>query len=285
MSYTTLISMQELAAHLDDPAWAVVDCRYRAKDPEYGLRAYRQSHVAGAVYAHPDRDLAGPVLPGRTGRHPLPAVEVLAEKLSGWGIDAGVQVAAYDDAGGALAAARLWWLLRWLGHTAVAVLDGGWQAWEREGLPVRAGDEGRVRRDFRPRLRPEMVVDAQAVQRLLCDPDMRLLDARAADRFRGQNETLDPVAGHIPGALSAPYAENLGTDGRFKPPEELRTRYQALLAGQPAERVVLYCGSGVTANHDLLALMHAGLGEARLYAGSWSDWILDPSRPVATGED
>ena len=284
MAYTTLISTAELALHLDDPAWAVVDCRFQLKDPELAHRAYERSHIPGAVYAHLDHDLSGPILPGKTGRHPLPAVEVLAEKLSAWGIDSNVQVVAYDALGGALAAARLWWLLRWLGHETAAVLDGGWLAWHREGRPVRSGVETRSPREFQPRVRAELVLAAQDVQRLLGRADFRLLDARTVDRYRGENETLDPVAGHIPGALSAPYPDNLGPDGRFKSPQELEAKYQSLLAGIPADQAVAYCGSGVTAADTVLALAHAGLGEARLYAGSWSDWILDPGRPVATGE-
>jgi thiosulfate/3-mercaptopyruvate sulfurtransferase len=283
MAYTTLISTEELTAHLDDPAWAVIDCRFQLKDAEFGRRAYERSHISGAVYAHLDRDLSGPILPGKTGRHPLPDVETLAEKLSAWGVDAGVQVVAYDALGGALAAARLWWLLRWLGHTPVAVLDGGWPAWHREGRPVHSGVETRPRREFRPIVRPELVLEAQDVQPLLGRADFRLLDARTADRFRGENETLDPVAGHIPGARSAPYPDNLGPDSRFKSPQELQARYRALLGDLPADQAVAYCGSGVTAAHTILAMLHAGLGEARLYAGSWSDWILDPGRPVVTG--
>ncbi len=285
MAYTTLISTEELTAHLDDPAWAVVDCRFQLKDTEFGRRAYERAHIPGALYAHLDRDLSGPILPGKTGRHPLPAVEALAEKLSAWGINADVQVVAYDAVGGALAAARLWWLLRWLGHGSVAVLDSGWLAWHREGRPVRSGVETRSPREFQPRVRAELVLEAQDVQRLLGQADFRLLDARTADRYRGENETLDPVAGHIPGARSAPYPDNLGPDGRFKSPQELQARYRTLTGDLPAARTVLYCGSGVTAAQSILAMLHAGLGEARLYAGSWSDWILDPQRPVNTGED
>jgi thiosulfate/3-mercaptopyruvate sulfurtransferase len=180
-------------------------------------------------------------------------------------------------------AARLWWLLRWLGHDAVAVLDGGWQAWRDAGLPAAAGPERRAPRRFVARMREELAVEAATVQRVGHLPDWRLLDARAADRYRGENETIDPVAGHIPGALSAAYAGNLAADGTFLPPAELRRRYSDLLGDVPAERVVAYCGSGVTAAHDVLAMAHAGLGDARLYPGSWSEWITDPTRPIATG--
>ncbi len=281
--YTTLIAADELAAHLDDPDWAVVDCRFSLQDPEQGRRAYQAGHIPGAVYAHLDEDLSGPVVPGRTGRHPLPEPEGFAARLGRWGIGNTTQVVAYDDAGGAYAA-RLWWMLRWLGHEAVAVLDGGWPVWVAAGLPQRAGTETRPPTVFTARLRPELVATADEVMLRRLDPDWRVLDARGADRFRGENETLDPVAGHIPGAVSAPYAGNLAPDGRFRDPAGLRQRYQNLLGTVPAARTICYCGSGVTAAHDLLAILHAGLGEGRLYPGSWSEWITDPMRPIATGD-
>lgn len=280
--YTTLITVDQLTEHLGDSAWATVDCRYRLVDLGFGRAAYAESHIAGAVFADIGDDVSGPVVPGKTGRHPLPEVSGLSAKLSAWGIDGAVQVVAYDDSGGSMAA-RLWWLLRWLGHEAVAVLDGGWPLWQARGLPVRAGIESRPARRFVARERPEMVLSAEQVGRVRSDPMWRLLDARNADRFRGENETIDPVAGRIPGAVSAPYADNLEPDGRFKATDDLRRRYRALLKGIPADRTGCYCGSGVTAAHDVLAMAHAGLGEAKLYAGSWSEWITDGSRPVAKG--
>jgi len=282
MAFTTLIDPETLQAHLDDPDWVVVDCRFSLSDPAYGRRAYQDAHIPGAVYAHLDEDLSGPIVPGRTGRHPLPDPDRLAQKLGAWGIDNRTQVVAYDDAGGAFAA-RLWWLLGWLGHDAVAVLDGGWSRWVREGRPVRSGIETRSPRTFVPRIRPERVVSADEVLQHLHDPAWRLLDARAPARYRGEQEPIDPVAGHIPGAVNAPFAENLTPDGTFRPSEQLRQRFEALLGDVPSERVVCYCGSGVTAAHNLLAMAHAGLPGARLYAGSWSEWITDPRRPVARG--
>lgn len=282
--FTTLVSPELLAAHLDDPGWAVVDCRFSLQDTERGRRAYCDGHIPGAVYAHLDEDLSGPVVPGRTGRHPLPDPALFVARLEAWGIGDATQVVAYDDAGGAFAA-RLWWMLRWLGHEAAAVLDGGWQAWLATGLPTRSGAEVRPPARFTPRPRPELLVTAADVDARRRDPAWRVLDARGADRFRGENETIDPVAGHIPGALSAPYADNLTADGRFRDAESLRQRYEALLSGAPAQRVVCYCGSGVTAAHNLLAMLHAGLGEGVLYPGSWSEWITDPARPVAVGPD
>jgi thiosulfate/3-mercaptopyruvate sulfurtransferase len=272
-----------LARSLGAADWVVVDCRFLLAEPAAGERAYLAAHIPGAVYAHLERDLSAPVVPGRSGRHPLPAPADLAATFGRLGIGPGSQVVAYDDAGGALAASRLWWLLRWLGHSSVAVLDGGWQAWLAGGRPTRDGVETRPATRFRPRERPELVAETTLVAGLAGAADARLLDARGADRFRGENETIDPVAGRIPGAVSAPFAHNLGPDGRFLAAAALRERYEALCGGAPADRVAVYCGSGVTAAHDILAMVHAGLGEARLYPGSWSEWITDPARPIASG--
>ena len=281
MSHTTLISTNELDKNLHNPDWAIIDCRFALADPGLGERSYLQAHIPGADYAHLDHDLSSPVVPGVTGRHPWLSVEAATQLFSRLGIGPGVQVVAYDDAGGAMAAARLWWMLRWLGHSAVAVLDGGWGKWLAEGRPVRGGEESRTPRQFQPKPRPELLVGVAAVDAARQDRAYRVLDARTAERYHGQNEIIDPVAGHIPGALSAPYLENLAAEGVFRPADELRQRYQALLGETPPERAVFYCGSGVTAIHDLLAMLHAGLGEGRLYTGSWSEWITDPNRPIA----
>lgn len=280
MPYTTLISAAELAGHLHDPAWIVIDCRFSLADTERGRRDYLAAHIPGALYARLDEDLSGPLIAGQTGRHPLPDSELFARKLGGWGIGDDVQVVAYDDSTGGIAA-RLWWMLRWLGHDAVAVLDGGWAQWTRKELPVRASPESNPARRFEAMPRPEMLVSSAAVETMSQDRQPALFDSRTADRYRGENETIDPVAGHIPGAISAPYPENIGLDGLFLPRDELRARFEALLGNRPAEEAVFYCGSGVTAAQNLLAIAHAGLGQARLYAGSWSQWITDPSRPVA----
>jgi thiosulfate/3-mercaptopyruvate sulfurtransferase len=281
--YQTLISAAELKAHLGDPDWAVVDCRFSLADPGLGRRAYLQAHIPGAVYAHLDEDLSGTIVPGQTGRHPLPPVPALAARFSAWGIDARTQVVAYDDLGGAMAAARLWWLLRWLGHIPVAVLDGGWQAWLGQGLPARQGEEQRTPRRFSPQLQAGMLATTAEIAGMLHDPQVRILDVRSAERYRGEAEPIDPVAGHIPSAISAPYSGNLDAAGKFLPASQLRARYQALLGEIPAGQTVFYCGSGVTAAQGVLALAQAGLGDARLYNGSWSEWITDPSRPVARG--
>lgn len=282
MAFTTLISSAEVAAHLDDPEWAIVDCRFALADPAKGRRDYLAGHIPGAVYAHLDDDLSGPIVPGVTGRHPLPSIDVCAARFSAWGIDARTQVVVYDDLSG-MFAGRLWWMLRWLGHAAVAVLDGDWRLWQAERRPVRTGAEQRALRTFTPRLHPQLLATVDELLARRTDPTLRLFDVRTAERYRGENETIDPVAGHIPGAISAPYTANLDADGRFLSPGELRERYEALFGDTPATEAIFYCGSGASAVHDLIALEVAGLGMGRLYAGSWSEWITDPARPVATG--
>lgn len=284
MPYTTLISTADLAVALGRPDWAVVDARFVLREPDKGEADYQAGHIPGAVYAHLDRDLSSPHVMGKTGRHPLPPVEQVAATLGRWGIDHSVQVVVYDDSGG-MVAGRLWWMLRWLGHDAAAVLDGGWPAWVAEGRPTCAGVETRPPRTFVPHLRPELVATADEIEARLAPgsagPSLHLFDSRAAERYRGENETLDPVGGHIPGAVSAPYAANLGPDGRFLPPEQLAARFDGLLDGAPAAEAVFYCGSGVSAAHNLLAAQHAGLPLPRLYVGSWSEWIAGGNRPVA----
>jgi thiosulfate/3-mercaptopyruvate sulfurtransferase len=280
--YTTLIECNSLMQYLEEPGWKIVDCRFSIADPGLGQADYRKGHIPHAVYAHLDKHLSVPQIPGVTGRHPLPGVEEAGAHFSSMGIAPGMQVVAYDDAGGASAAVRLWWMLRWLGLQAVAVLDGGWQAWLAQGYPVSGGEEPVVPTRFEPTMHPEMQVEVNDLERLLQEPDWRVFDARSFERFQGFNETIDPVAGHIPGAYSAPYSENLAPDGKFKTYVELRQRYLDLLGGVPAHRAVFYCGSGVTAIHDILALEYAGLPGARLYAGSWSEWIADSRRPIVS---
>ncbi len=280
MTFTTTITVAELANHLDDPNWVIVDSRFKLANPDQGRMDYESAHIPRAVYAHLDHDLTGPIIKGVTGRHPLPSVEKVADVFSRLGIDARVQVVAYDDQGGALAAGRVWWLLCWLGHEAVAVLDGGWQEWIMNGLAVRSGNEARKPRKFISHPRNDLIVSAEDVDAMRKDPQYRVLDARSVDRYHGENETIDPIAGHIPGAISAPYVDNLNPDGTFRADESIAARYKKLLSGVPINHVVCYCGSGVTATHDILAMMIAGLGEARIYAGSYSEWITDPNHPV-----
>ena len=280
MPFMTLIDPDALRPHLGDDTWALVDCRFALDDPARGRRAYQAGHIPGAVYAHLDDDLSGPVEPGVTGRHPLPDPETFAERLGRWGIDNETQVVAYDDAGGAIAA-RLWWMLRWLGHQAVAVLDGGFQRWQARGYPISMHPPEPEPRLFVPHPRPELLADADDAAGAV--PERILLDARDAARYRGAVEPIDPVAGHIPGAVNAPFKENLDADGCFLPPDALRERFDRLLDGRDAVEAICYCGSGVTAAHNLLAMRHAGLGDARLYAGSWSHWITDEARGRSLG--
>jgi thiosulfate/3-mercaptopyruvate sulfurtransferase len=279
--YNSVISTQALADHLSDLNWILFDCQYSLANPGQGQSDYIVAHIPGAVYVHLDLDLSGPVIPGKTGRHPLPDPRQAAATFSRIGVAEGMQVVVYDAAGGASAAVRAWWMLHWLGHEAAAVLDGGWQKWQGEGRPTVSGIETRKPASFNPVLHPELVVDAREVERLIKQPAPCLFDSRAVERYRGENETIDPVAGHIPGARSAPYSENLNPDGTLRSPEALRERFQTLIGDIPAAESVFYCGSGVTAIHNILAMAYAGLGMARLYAGSWSEWITNPQRPVA----
>jgi thiosulfate/3-mercaptopyruvate sulfurtransferase len=280
MPYKLLITALELATHLDDPDWVIIDSRFKLANPGQGRKDYVSAHISGAVYAHLDEDLSGPIVKGVTGRHPMPEVGKITAVFSTLGIDSNVQVVAYDDVGGALAAGRVWWLLRWLGHEQAALLDGGWQAWVNNGFPMKGGKETREPRVFIPHLHNELIVSTEEVEKMCKDPLYRVLDARTAERYRGENETIDPVAGHIPGAISAPYPDNLNPDGTFRSDESLAEKYKQLVEGVPIDHVTAYCGSGVTATHDILAMMKAGLGEARLYAGSYSEWITDPKRRV-----
>lgn len=277
MTFTTLISCEELAGHLGDPDWRIFDCRHQLSDPAYGEKAYAEGHLPGAVFMHLDRDLSGP-MNGKNGRHPLPDPEILATKLSAAGVGRDTQVVVYDDDGG-MYAVRLWWLLRWMGHDSVAVLDGSVREWVAQGRPLTTQIPEVAPADFEPRLR-DWVVSADEVERNLGTNEFCLIDARGPDRFRGENETMDPVGGHIPGARNRFFRDNLEA-GSFRPAAELRQQFLGVLAGVEPAQVVMYCGSGVTACHNLLAMELAGLPGARLYAGSWSEWCSAPSRPVA----
>jgi thiosulfate/3-mercaptopyruvate sulfurtransferase len=279
--HTTLIETAELFAALADPRYAIIDCRFDLARPDWGERAYVTGHIPHALYAHLDRDLAGEVC-SDSGRHPLPSVTAWCATLSGWAIDADVQVVAYDQGNGAYAA-RLWALLRWVGHTKVAVLNGGYAAWVAAGLPVSVTVAARARTHFTPRAAALGMLGTREVQRALLDRQILLVDARGADRFAGDNETIDPIAGHVPGARNQPFIQNLDPQGRFLAGKALRQHWQSFLGTRAASELVSMCGSGVTACHNLLALEVAGLPGARLYPGSWSEWIRDPSRPIARG--
>ena len=282
MRWATLVDAATLAAHLDDPQLRLFDARFSLADAAAGIHGYSASHLPGAQYADLNLDLSDLSKAGQ-GRHPLPDDEVFARKLGLWGVVPGHQVVVYDAGDGSMAAARLWWLLKLLGHERVAVLDGGLSTWRAAGLPETA--EVRTWPEQAPypaRFDKAHIVDADAVRERLGEDSGWLVDARAPERFRGEVEPIDPAAGHVPGALNRPFASNLH-DGRFKPPQELRAELTALLGDRAPAETVLMCGSGVTACHLLLVLEHAGLHGARVYAGSWSGWISDPSRPIAKG--
>jgi thiosulfate/3-mercaptopyruvate sulfurtransferase len=278
--FTTLVSAAELALHLEDPSWVVCDCRHDLASYHAGQREYDEAHVPGARFVHLDEDLSGPKT-GQNGRHPLPHPLTLALRLGALGIDDGKQVVAYDSTGGCYAA-RLWWMLRWVGHARAAVLDGGWQAWTTGGYPVSADKPAVSATTYTLKPRPDLAVDAGYVAAHLSDNDVAVIDARSPERFRGEGETLDPVAGHIPGARNRFFKLNLDERGHFKAPEDLKREIAGLLGGCDPRGVVHQCGSGVTACHNLLAMEHAGLSGSRLYPGSWSEWVSDRSRPVSS---
>jgi thiosulfate/3-mercaptopyruvate sulfurtransferase len=281
--YTTLISAADLAAHIDNPDWVVVDCRHDLVNLAFGREAYAAGHLPGAVFADMETALSGPKRGDDgvfRGRHPLPEKEALVETLRSWGVNHGTQVVAYDAHGG-MYAARLWWLLRWIGHEASAVLDGGLPAWQALGQPLVTDVVAKPRGSIEARAPFVPTVTVAEVLENIESAKRTVVDARAADRFRGENETIDPVGGHIPGAKNRFFKDNLQGDGRFKAPEQLRAEFGAVV--KDPKDAIMQCGSGVTACHNLLALEVAGMPGAALYPGSWSEWCADPSRPVATG--
>jgi len=283
VSFTTLISAPELATYINDPNWVILDCRHDLADPNAGRAAYAGGHIPSARFAHLDFDLSGNKINeigAFCGRHPLPDREVFIAKLRTWGINNNTQVVAYDGQGGVFAA-RLWWMLRWVGHAQVAVLDGGYPAWLAANLPITTGTpparHGTLHEQA-PLVRLASVGDVQSnIQSGL----RTLVDARSPDRFRGENETLDPIGGHIPGAKNRFFKDNLQENGCFKSAEQLHLEWSAIVAD--SRNAIMQCGSGVTACHNLLALEVAGLSGAALYAGSWSEWCIDPRRPIALG--
>jgi thiosulfate/3-mercaptopyruvate sulfurtransferase len=279
-TFATLVTPEVLRDHLDDPAFVAIDCRHSLADVALGRRLYGESHVPGAFFADVESDLAGRKT-GSNGRHPIPDPDAFARFLRVLGVDDTTQIVAYD-AGADMFAPRLWFLCQWIGHTATAVLDGGFAAWQAKGFPVSAASsEPKRQGTVVARPHPEMLVDAEYVLAHLNDPAMQLVDARAEDRFAGRNETVDPIAGHIPGAANRWFKQNFNDDGTFKSAETLRAEFAA--AQLDPRRVVHQCGSGVSAAANQLAMVHAGVEGARLYGGSWSEWISDPTRPIATG--
>jgi thiosulfate/3-mercaptopyruvate sulfurtransferase len=281
VTYSTLVSTDILAAHLDDDRWAIVDCRYELNDAAWGHAQYLASHIPGAAYASLSHDMSS-APDGTNGRHPMPSPDAMARTFAGLGIGTGIQAVLYDQDNG-IFASRLWWMLRYMGHDAAAVLDGGWAKWTSEGRPTRGGEETHPRATFTGTPRAGARLTVREVEQSIGDRSTLLVDARAPQRFEGQAETLDRVAGHIPGAANHFYQSNLEPDRTMLAPERLRANFEKVLAGRSPDEVVMYCGSGVTACHNLLAMEHAGLRGARLYSGSWSEWSSDPSRPTEKG--
>lgn len=285
--YSEIVAPAVVAAHTGDPSWVVLDCRFTLTAPEDGAACYAEGHLPGARYADLERDLSGP-RDGSSGRHPLPPPAAFEATLRGWGVGPKTQVVAYDE-GSSVYASRLWWLLRaWWGHEAVAVLDGGLTAWlaEKRPLTTEVPVSGHAAPYPRPKRAGGTWLDSAAVEAAIRSASPPLLvDARGAPRYRGTVEPFDPVAGHIPGARNRPFEENLRPNRTFRPPDELRQSFLALLNGRPAEDVVHYCGSGVSACHNALAMVLAGFGIMALYPGSWGAWVSDPNRPVATGDE
>ena len=279
--FTTLIDANTLSEQLRREDLTLFDCRFDLGNVSWGETEYARAHLPGALYLHLDRDLSSPIS-AHSGRHPLPDPGSYAARLAELGVTPESQIVAYDQGNGAYGA-RLWWLARWIGLRNVAVLDGGIAAWRAAGLPLETAVRTPKPSAFTPTVTPNAWVTSDAVDELRQRPGNLLVDARGAERFAGRNETLDPVAGHVPGARNRPFLDNLGADGRFLPADVLRQQFTTLLGSANASSVVAMCGSGVTACHNLLALEHAGFSGARLYAGSWSEWIRDPRRPVATG--
>ncbi|TYP61653.1 sulfurtransferase [Stutzerimonas stutzeri] len=281
MPLAQLIDPAELTARRSEPNLCILDCRFALEDADQGRRSYEQSHIPGARFLDLEKDLSGPVVRGQTGRHPLPQPEHLIARLRAAGLNNDSEVVLYDDGPGAFAA-RAWWLLAWLGkRSGVYLLDGGFKAWCEAGGLVTEELADRQPGQFDGTPDEDLLFSAQQLTERLGQPGLTLIDARALPRFLGELEPIDPVAGHIPGARCVPFSENLDATGHFLSPDQLRSRFDRLLTNQPAATVVAYCGSGVTACHNLFALCLAGYPLAKLYPGSWSEWITDPGRPMA----
>lgn len=278
--HRTIVSPGDLAGMLHDPDLVILDARFSLDDEEWGMREYSAAHIPGARYANCATDLSGPVIEGLTGRRPFPDPEAFRRVLGAWGIGPASQVVAYDAQNGLMAASRVWLMLRWMGHDAVAVLDGGWQAWVADGHPVDDIVPRVEPRSFAGVVRPELLADVAVVDAVRRDPAYRVLDSRSAEGYHGGGKYYDPVRGHIAGAGLADRADTLDAEGRFRSAEQLRSHFSAIIDDVPPEQVVFYCGSGITAAQNVLAMEIAGLSGSRMYVGSWSEWITDPSREV-----
>ncbi len=280
MGYTSIIHAEELMKNIDDPNWIIIDCSFSLAEPELGRNNYLENHIPGAFYAHLDEDLSGSIIPNKTSRHPLPPIEKLIKTLSNWGIDGKSQVIVYDDAGG-MVSGRLWWMIQWLGHENVALLNGGIQYWEKNNFPTNNKIPSFSPKEFTANIQNDSLIEVDDIDELRVSPNHLLVDSRAPDRYSGKEENLDHTAGHIPGAKNLPYQDNLTEDGLFLEKDLLAKRFYKIHKNLDIENIVYYCGSGVSANHNLIAIKYAGLGNAKLYAGSWSEWINDPNRPIA----
>lgn len=283
MNYKTIISAQQLNQIINRDNIRVFDCRFSLKDPQAGLKNYREGHLPGAQFADMDTQLSS-AMTSTSGRHPLPEPDVFIEQLRQWGVNNDSQVIAYDDVSGAFAA-RLWWMLRWVGHENVAVLDGGLQKWNEAGYHLSQQEVEFPRGDFTGDANMSWLMDVATVEREIEAANITLIDARSAERYSAKDQSTDPVPGHVPGAVNLPFAGNLTKDGMFEEPEIIKQRYMNVIDNQPLSNVVNMCGSGVTACHNILAQTMAGLPPTKIFIGSWSQWIRDPSRPVATGEN
>ncbi len=281
--YTSIISAENLKASLFAENLVIIDCRFSLSNTESGRIEYNKSHIPKSHYAHLDEDLSGEIIPGKTGRHPMPEKEHFVEMVSKWGIDNNTQVIAYDHSHGGIAA-RLWFLLKWLGHEKVAVLDGGWKAWNGLKYPVTNEVPKNQIKAFLSKNNDQLVVNAEFIKSIAKNNEWLVCDSRTADRYRGENETIDPIAGHIPGAVSVPFIENVDAAGNMLNKKELEQRFKEKLGDHPIEKTVFYCGSGVTACHNLLALNYIGMKEPKIYPGSWSEWITDKSREIEIGD-
>lgn len=282
MAYQTIISCADLRSHLNDNHWVIVDCRFDLTDADWGVTEYQELHIPGAVYAHMNNDLSSPVTP-TTGRHPLPDPEKFLESMRRLGIRSDTQVIAYDATAGSFAA-RLWFLLRLYGHNQVAVLDGGFAEWMKLGLPIKSGMETNLPGNFRGTPQMEWIVSTKELEQIYTQPDWLVIDSRAPERYSGKSETIDVKAGHIPGAVNYFYGLNLDANGLFFSPAKLKQQFLPLLKGFPPQKTIIYCGSGVTSAHNLLAMAVAGLPQPKLYNGSWSEWIRDPNHPIVQKE-
>lgn len=281
MNYTSLVSAQETSQHLQDSSWRIIDCRFDLKNPQLGLEKYKAGHIPGATYADLNKDLSSPIT-STSGRHPLPDIATINQKLGSWGIRADTQVVVYDDAYGSYAA-RLWWILRWLGHQNVAVLDGGITHWQQLGLPLTTEIPSIAEAEFITKANNNLISDTTSMEKAVNNPDLTIIDVRDPERFQGIKEPIDKIAGHVPGAINIPWKTNLDKTGLFLEPVKLATHYEVILKSRNSRNLVFMCGSGVTACHGLLAMAVIGHDDPRLYPGSWSEWIQNPDHPVESG--